>query len=327
MGGSYSKVALARVCAGISAGCDGVSERCKRASKRLRALEEPARAAQPSIHAGQSHVDALAARLPSSDRPRAPALVSRLPPVPSVAHEDARDNGAIKRQRAQGAASEPGASNYVTPTTGPLGQPAKEPETKGSTASQGRAPSEGDAVDDAAEGKPLAGDGPNPRDEPTLERTPTRSYRVVEEYYIIWLVEGLDEPGGFYLRTRWGRVGRPGQQELLGTNKTGKKRSGIRAEVEPWTEVEDAIKAFKAKYKEQTGCTWGTPADSFQRRQDKYQPQDVEAGLSALDLPERLSEGRAALQRIQDAIEGKESGDLVALASRRDCRYPDARTT
>jgi len=91
------------------------------------------------------------------------------------------------------------------------------------------------------------------------------------KFYVIQL---LESGGKYYTWTRWGRVGEPGQNALLG--------SGT---------LDDARKCFEAKFKDKSGNAWADRA-KFVAKAGKYAlieiERSAEAAKKAADVEEKL---------------------------------------
>src|SRR5205823_577707 len=96
------------------------------------------------------------------------------------------------------------------------------------------------------------------------------------KYYVIQLVES---GGKFYAWTRWGRVGEPGQNALLG--------NGTRA---------DAEKCFKAKFKDKTSNNW-EDRKNFVAKAGKYTLIEIERSAAAAQKAAEVEEKLRAIDK------------------------------
>jgi predicted DNA-binding WGR domain protein len=124
------------------------------------------------------------------------------------------------------------------------------------------------------------------------------------KYYIIQL---LEKAGSYYVWTRWGRVGEPGQNKLDG------KGGNLAA----------AIKGFEQKFREKTVNHWGDKA-SFVKHDGKYQLVETEEkgdGGGDDDVPlgqltkAQIEKGQVVLKNIETAIGGGNKKVLNDLSS------------
>ena len=80
------------------------------------------------------------------------------------------------------------------------------------------------------------------------------------KYYVIQL---LESGGKYYTWTRWGRVGEPGQNAMLGNGT-----------------LDDAIKQFKNKFRDKTSNNWDD-RKKFVARAGKYTLIEIERSAEA----------------------------------------------
>lgn len=107
------------------------------------------------------------------------------------------------------------------------------------------------------------------------------------KYYVIQLVES----GGKYQTwTRWGRVGEPGQNALLGNGT-----------------LDDAKRCFKAKFKDKTSNNWEDRA-KFVAKPGKYTLIEIErsaaAAAKAEEIEEKLKEIDKEAAKVQTKVKG-----------------------
>ncbi len=107
------------------------------------------------------------------------------------------------------------------------------------------------------------------------------------KYYVIQL---LESGGKFYTWTRWGRVGEPGQNAMLG--------NGSRA---------DAEKCFKAKFKDKTSNAWDDRAN-FVAKAGKYTLIEIERSATAAAKAEELEEKLRAIDKEAAKVQPKARG-------------------
>jgi poly [ADP-ribose] polymerase len=107
------------------------------------------------------------------------------------------------------------------------------------------------------------------------------------KYYVIQLVES---GGKYHTWTRWGRVGEPGQNALLGNGT-----------------LADAQKCFKAKFRDKTSNNWEDRA-KFVAKAGKYTLIEIErsadAAAKAAEVEEKLKEIDKEAAKVQKKVKG-----------------------
>ncbi|HKB42511.1 MAG TPA: WGR domain-containing protein [Gemmataceae bacterium] len=96
------------------------------------------------------------------------------------------------------------------------------------------------------------------------------------KYYVIQLIQS---GGKFYTWTRWGRVGEPGQNALLGNGT-----------------LDDAKKCFKAKFRDKTSNAW-EDRKSFVAKTGKYTLIEIERSAAAAEKAAEVEEKLRALDK------------------------------
>lgn len=110
------------------------------------------------------------------------------------------------------------------------------------------------------------------------------------KFYVIQLVES---GGKYYTWTRWGRVGEPGQNKLLGN---GTK--------------ENAEKEFCAKFKSKTSNNWDNRAN-FVAKSGKYTLIEIERSAEAAQKAEELEEKLKAIDKEAATLQPKKKKGIA----------------
>jgi poly [ADP-ribose] polymerase len=96
------------------------------------------------------------------------------------------------------------------------------------------------------------------------------------KYYVIQL---LESGGKYYTWTRWGRVGEPGQNALLGNGT-----------------LEDARKCFESKFRDKTGNAWADRG-TFAAKAGKYTLIEIERSAEAAQKAAEVEEKLRAIDK------------------------------
>ncbi len=107
------------------------------------------------------------------------------------------------------------------------------------------------------------------------------------KFYVIQLVES---GGKYYAWTRWGRVGEPGQNALLGNGS-----------------LDDAKKCFKAKFRDKSSNTWEDRAN-FVAKPGKYTLIEIERSAAAAQKATEVEEKLRALDKEAAKLQPKPRG-------------------
>lgn len=107
------------------------------------------------------------------------------------------------------------------------------------------------------------------------------------KYYVIQL---LESGGKYYTWTRWGRVGEPGQNAMLGNGT-----------------IEDARKNFEAKFRDKTGNAWANRA-SFSPKAGKYTLIEIERSAEAAAKAAEVEEKLRAIDQEAAKLQPKPKG-------------------
>ncbi len=107
------------------------------------------------------------------------------------------------------------------------------------------------------------------------------------KYYVIQLLESA---GKFYTWTRWGRVGEPGQNALLGNGT-----------------LDDARKCFEAKFRDKTSNAW-KDRSNFVAKAGKYTLIEIERSAAAAQKAAEVEEKLRALDKEAAKLQPKPRG-------------------
>jgi len=107
------------------------------------------------------------------------------------------------------------------------------------------------------------------------------------KYYVIQLIES---GGKFYTWTRWGRVGEPGQNALLGNGT-----------------LDAAKKAFESKFRDKTSNAW-KDRKGFVAKPGKYTLIEIERSAAAAQKAEEVEEKLRALDKEAAKLQPKARG-------------------
>lgn len=107
------------------------------------------------------------------------------------------------------------------------------------------------------------------------------------KFYVLQLVEAK---GKYYAWTRWGRVGEPGQNALLGSGS-----------------LDDARKCFESKFKDKTSNAWADRT-KFKAKAGKYTLIEIERSAEAAKKADELEEKLKAIDKAAAAVAPKPKG-------------------
>ncbi|MBL8799565.1 MAG: WGR domain-containing protein [Planctomycetia bacterium] len=107
------------------------------------------------------------------------------------------------------------------------------------------------------------------------------------KYYVIQL---LESGGKYYTWTRWGRVGEPGQNALLGNGT-----------------LDDARKCFEGKFKDKSGNAWADRA-KFVAKPGKYALIEIERSAEAAQKAAEVEEKLKAIDQEAAKLQPKPAG-------------------